>query len=48
VTLNLSDAIGSATFTVTNVTISGMTYQPSDNHDPDSDSTGTSITVNRP
>jgi hypothetical protein len=48
VTLNISDSIGSATFTVTNVTIAGMTYQSSDNHDPDGDSTGTIITVNRP
>jgi hypothetical protein len=48
ITLNLSDAIASATFSVTNITFAGMTYQSSDNHDPESDSNGTSITVNRP
>jgi FtsP/CotA-like multicopper oxidase with cupredoxin domain len=48
ISLSLSDSIASATFTVTNVTLAGMTYQATDNHDPDGDSNGTSITVNRP
>lgn len=38
----------SVTFTVTNATHSLYLYQPSANHDPDNDSNGTSITVNRP
>jgi hypothetical protein len=37
----------SATFTVTNVT-NTLSYQSGGNHDPDGDSTGTSITVPRP
>ena len=40
--------VASVTFTVTNVTRSGGTYAPSANHDPDGDSTGTSIIVLRP
>ena len=36
------------TFTVTNVTMPGQTYDPSANQDPDGDSNGTSITVRRP
>src|SRR5439155_886584 len=36
------------TFTVTNVTMPGQTYDPSANQDPDGDSKGTSITVRRP
>jgi subtilisin family serine protease len=39
---------GSVTYTVTNVTHSSLTYQSSANHDPDGDSTGTSITVAKP
>ena len=38
----------SVTFTVTSVTISGQTYAPAQNHDPDGSSAGTSQTVNRP
>jgi len=38
----------SVIFTVTTVSKSGFTYQASANHDPDADSNGTSITVNRP
>lgn len=37
----------SETFTVTGVSLSGSTYVSGDNHDPDGDSDGTSITVNR-
>lgn len=35
------------TFTVDNVSHASLTYQPVDNHDPDGDSDGTSITVPR-
>jgi hypothetical protein len=38
----------SVTYTVSNVTKSGYTYQSGSNHDPDGDSNGTSITINRP
>ena len=38
----------SVRFTVTGVTKAGFIYQSRANHDPDGDSTGTSITVNRP
>jgi len=37
-----------ATFTVTSVQLAGYTYTPTDNHDPDGDSTGTAITISRP
>ena len=36
------------TFTITDVTHAGLTYLPSANHDPDGDSTGTSIVVDAP
>jgi PKD repeat protein len=39
---------GSVTFTVANVMHATLTYKPADNHDPDGDSTGTSINVSRP
>jgi len=38
----------SVTFTVVSLAGSGKTYEAGDNHDPDGDSTGTSITVTRP
>jgi len=38
----------STTFTVDDVAHATLTYQPADNHDPDGDSDGTTITVNRP
>ena len=43
-------SVSSVDFTVTSVTLSGATYVPASNHDPDPgpDSTGTSITVRRP
>jgi subtilisin len=41
-------SIAQVTFTVTGVTKSGSTYSPAANHDPDGDSTGTSIVVLRP
>jgi len=42
--LSLADD-ASVSFVVTTVTRSGLTYLPSVNHDPDGDSTGTSIVV---
>jgi len=44
----IDDTIGSATFTITDVTKAGFFYDAAANHDPDGDSTGTVITVNRP
>jgi len=38
----------SLTFTVTDVYHVDLDYEPADNHDPDGDSNGTSITVSRP
>jgi hypothetical protein len=40
--------VPSVTFTVTGVTLAGWTYDLSANHEPDGDSTGTSITILRP
>jgi uncharacterized protein YjiK len=50
VTLDTGNISGgsSVTFTVTNLALDGYTYDPVSNHDPDGDSDGTSITVNRP
>lgn len=39
---------GSATFTVSGVTHASMSYNSANNHDPDGDSNGNSITVMRP
>ena len=41
-------AVPNVSMTVTDVTRSGMTYEPAANHDPDGDSSGTTITVVRP
>ena len=41
-------SVAGVTFTVTGATLAGRTYQAAANHDPDGDSTGTSITVLRP
>jgi subtilisin family serine protease len=38
----------STTFTVDDIAHASFSYEPTDNHDPDGDSDGTSITVNRP
>ena len=38
----------SVTFTITGLTLSGRTYDGAANHDPDNDSDGTLIVVNRP
>jgi len=45
---NLAKSKTSVTFTVTNVTAGGATYVSSSNGDPDGDSNGTTITVNKP
>ena len=45
---SMSSGKTSATFTVTNAALSGYTYQAAANHDPESDSNGTMIRVNRP
>lgn len=47
-TRRFSNRRASATFTVTSVTLAGYTYAAASNHDPDGDSTGTSITIARP
>ena len=44
----IAKKVASAAFTVTNVTHATRAYQPDANHDPDGDSTGTSITVPKP
>jgi hypothetical protein len=41
-------SVKSVTFTVNSVTMAGRTYAATANHDPDGDSNGTSIKVNRP
>lgn len=38
----------SATLTIANITHASLSYNASANHDPDGDSTGTTIVVNRP
>ena len=38
----------SVTFTITSVNASGLTYTPANNHDPDGDSNGSSITILKP
>jgi PKD repeat protein len=44
----ISRNIGSVTFTVGNVTHATFSYKAGDNHEPDGDSNGTSIAMNRP
>ena len=44
----VDDTVGNATFIIVSVTKSGFSYNLLANHDPDGDSTGTVITVNRP
>ena len=44
----IRNSINSVTLSVTNATGGGLTYTPADNHDPDGDSNGTVITVNKP
>jgi hypothetical protein len=42
------DGGSSVTFAVDGVAHSSLTYDATDNHDPDGDSDGTSITVSKP
>jgi len=44
---NLNNRKTAITFTVSSVTRTGSTYEPTANHDPDGDSTGTAIVVRR-
>jgi hypothetical protein len=45
---NLKSNVSSVTFTVTNVTLAGSTYNAGANHDPDGDSDGTTIEILQP
>ena len=45
---NISTRKANAIFTVGDITASGFTYQGSSNHDPESDSNGTAITISKP
>ena len=45
---SLSGRTSSTVFTVTNVVVDSSTYAPTANSDPDGDSNGTAITINRP
>jgi len=45
---NIRKNLNSVTYTITDMTKAGTVYAPAANHDPDGDSDGTSITVNRP
>lgn len=45
---NISKLSPNATLTITGVTKATLTYSAAANHDPDGDSNGTSITVNKP
>jgi hypothetical protein len=45
---NLKRSVKSVSFSVASVTMAGKTYVPASNHDPDGDSNGTTIKVNRP
>jgi len=44
----MKTSVSSFTFSVTNVTKSGMSYAASSNHDPDGDSSGTTIVITKP
>ena len=45
---SLKKSTKSVTFTVTSVTMSGFTYVPSSNTDPDGSSNGTKVVIKRP
>jgi serine protease AprX len=47
-TASIPTTATSVTFTITGLTLSGRTYDGAANHDPDNDSNGTFIVVNRP
>ena len=42
---NIANAQGLVTFTVDNLSLAGYGYQPGDNHDPDGESDGTTVTL---
>jgi len=44
----ISRNTGSVSLTVTNVALGAFVYQPANNHDPDGDSNGTTISVAKP
>jgi len=44
---SLPTSVSSATFTITDISYSGLAYQPFANHDPDGDSDGTVIVVTK-
>ena len=44
---NIKGNVTSATFTIDTITLAALNYKPSDNHDPDADSLGTFIVVNK-
>ena len=48
VSKNLKKSRAQVAFSVLALSKSGLTYQSVDNHDPEADSNGTSITVRRP
>ena len=48
VTATAKNNVASVTYTVTNVTASGYAYNSAANSDPDGDSNGTSIVINKP
>jgi len=48
VSASLKKRDNTATFTVTGITASGLSYSASQNHEPDGDSTGTAITIAKP
>jgi hypothetical protein len=45
---NIKSDVGSVIFNITNITQVSFVYQPADNHDPDGDSDGTTITIYAP
>jgi PKD repeat protein len=44
----IASSVSSVTFTVTGVSLSGYSYSPGANHDPDGSSNGTVITITKP
>ncbi|MCZ6860775.1 MAG: PASTA domain-containing protein, partial [Alphaproteobacteria bacterium] len=43
----IDNAQGSVTFTVDDLSLAGYGYQPGDNHDPDGESDGTTVTLSQ-
>ena len=44
----LKDTVTSVTYSVSDVALRSAVYQPADNHDPDLDSDGTTVTISKP